>query len=144
MARVRIELEGPAVFTADIQVRVSDLNYGNHLGHDALVSLLHEARTRFFRSFGAHEADTEGCAMVVVDLAVRYRSEALLGQVLRVEIGVGEVGSRGCELLYRVTHSDSGEPMADAKTGIVFVDPRERSVAPIPPTFLAALGVAPG
>ena len=31
-------------FISTQTVRIADINYGNHLGHDRLVSLLHQAR----------------------------------------------------------------------------------------------------
>ncbi len=43
------------LFSATLEVRISDINYGNHLGHDSLVSLLHEARVRFLRHLGYTE-----------------------------------------------------------------------------------------
>ncbi len=138
MARVRIEFEGPAVFSTEVQVRVSDLNYGNHLGHDALVSILHESRARFLHSLGMAELDVDGLAMMVVDLAVRYLAEAFYGEELQIDIGAGDIGSRSCELLYQVL-SSSGDTVALAKTGLVFIDPASRKPAAPPQALLDTL-----
>jgi acyl-CoA thioesterase FadM len=137
MARVRIDFPEGVVFRHQLTVRVSDLNYGNHLGHDGLVSLLHEARVQFFRSLGVSEMDCDGTAMVIADLAVRYRSEALAGQELVVEIAMGERRRSSCELLYRMSQADGGAVVAEARTGLVFVDPKKREVAPLPQTLEA-------
>jgi acyl-CoA thioesterase FadM len=48
MARVRFEIQGPEVFRTRLRVRVDDVNYGGHLGNDAVLTLCHEARIRFF------------------------------------------------------------------------------------------------
>ena len=48
MARVKIEFPETTLFTHELSVRITDLNYGNHLAHDSLISLLHEARAPFF------------------------------------------------------------------------------------------------
>jgi acyl-CoA thioesterase FadM len=119
------------VFVHELEVRVGDLNYGRHLGHDALISLLHQARVRFLASRGASELDTDGLGMVVADLAVRYRAEAFLGDRLRVEIGIGERSAKSCDLHYRVTNLTTERLVAEAKTGVVFVD-REGCVARLP------------
>jgi len=140
MARLRIDFPGPVLFTHEIPVRITDLNYGNHLGHDALISLLHEARARFFRSLGQHEGDVDGAGILLVDLAVSYLAQVFYGQVLSVEIGAGEVGRSGCELVYRVRDRDAGTDVALARTGIVFFDYGRKRVAPIPASFRAALG----
>ena len=135
MDRVQIAFDGPVLFTHELSVRVTDLNYGNHLAHDTLVSLLHEARAQFFRSHGLHEAGTGGVGILLVDLAVRYLAQSYFGQVLRIEIAAGEVRSRGCSLVYRVTETESGTEVALAKTGIVFFDYGAGKVAPMPEGF---------
>lgn len=44
MARVHVQIPAHTHFEATVPVRVTDLNYGNHLGNDALLSIMHEAR----------------------------------------------------------------------------------------------------
>ncbi len=139
MPRLKLDFPARALFTTEIPIRVTDLNYGNHLAHDRLVSILHEARVRFFRAFGFEERNTEGRGILLVDLAVTYQREAFYGQTLRVDVAIGDVSSRGCELLYRVTDAGNDEAVALAKTGIVFIDPASRRVVPIPPAFRALI-----
>ncbi len=139
MPRIKLDYPGPTLHTADIPVRVTDLNYGNHLAHDRMVSILHEARVRFFRAFGFEERNTEGRGILLVDLAVTYHREAFYGQTLRVEVAIGEASTRGCELLYRVTDAGNGDVVALAKTGIVFIEPASRRVVTIPPAFRALI-----
>ena len=135
-----IEYPKSTLYEMEIPVRISDVNYGGHLGHDALISILHEARFRFFRHFGMDEADTDGRGLLISDLAVRYEAEAFHGQTLRVEIAAGEARSRGCDLLYRVTDLESGRIVALARTGVVFLDLEKKRVTTIPERFLAVFG----
>ena len=56
MERVSQEFPNAAVIHRHpLTVRVTDMNYGRHLGHDALVSLLHEARMQAFWSFDCND-----------------------------------------------------------------------------------------
>jgi acyl-CoA thioesterase FadM len=142
MPRIRIEFPEPAVFTYELPVRISDINYGNHLGHDSLISLLHEARARMLSSHGMTEVDIDGLTMVMTDLAVRYLSEALFSQVLRIEIAVAELRASSCELCYRVSNLSSGRTVALATTGLAFIDRTTRRVAPIPSRLAGVLGKA--
>ncbi len=135
MSRVRITFPEPPVFAHEIEVRVSDLNYGNHLGHDSLVSLLHEARVRFFRHFGMEERDIDGVGILLADLAVAYRAQVFYGQTLRIEIAIGEAGARSCDLVYRVTDRVTDGLVALAKTGIVFFDYEAKRMAQVPARF---------
>ena len=44
MARVKLDMEGVAfVFRTELDVRITDINYGRHVGNDAMLGLLHEA-----------------------------------------------------------------------------------------------------
>lgn len=140
MARVQIDFpEEALVFVHEMSVRICDVNYFEHLGHDALLRMLHEARALFFRAHGHEEWDTQGGACVVADLAVRYRAEARFGQTLRIEIAGGELGSHGVELFYRVTETAGGAIVALAKTGHVFFQGRAPRMIPVPPAFVAML-----
>lgn len=135
MSRARITFPEPPLFTHELEVRVADLNYGNHLGHDSLVSLLHEARVRFFLHFGMEERSIDGVGILLVELVVIYRAQVFHGQTLRIDLAIGEAGARGCDLVYRVTDRDSGALVALARTGIVFYDYAERKLAGIPASF---------
>ena len=71
MPRIRIDLPATFPFAIELPVRITDVNYGGHLGNDALLSLLHEARCRFLLHHGCSEANTAGVGMVMVDAARR-------------------------------------------------------------------------
>ena len=45
MGRVKIKFpaENP-LFITTIHVRIGDINYGGHVGNDAILSIIHEAR----------------------------------------------------------------------------------------------------
>ena len=40
MARIEIEMTEDFVFETELAVRISDLNYTNHVGNDAFVSII--------------------------------------------------------------------------------------------------------
>ncbi len=139
MARVTIDMPGSYIFTTQLDVRISDINYGNHLGHDAFVSLLHEARVRFIHSLGYTEADIEGMAIVISDLAVVYKAQAFHGDSLKVEIASDNVNKYGCDLFYRVSKGSKNDLVLEAKTGIVFFNYLKNGVSRIPEKFLNKL-----
>ncbi|MGN6400032.1 MAG: hypothetical protein ACTHMD_06240 [Flavisolibacter sp.] len=51
MARIKINLPENFFFNAAIPIRITDLNYGGHVGNDTILSLLHEARVQFLNHF---------------------------------------------------------------------------------------------
>lgn len=132
MARLRLDLPERFPYATDLEVRITDLNYGAHLAHDRLLSLLHEARVRFLRKHGLSEADCGGAMLVVADVAVVYRAEAFAGEVLQVEIACGTPERVACDLWYRVTRTSDRRLVAEAKTGLVFLDPATRRPTAVP------------
>lgn len=132
MPRVRVELPDRFAFATELVVRVTDVNYGGHLGNDAMLSLLHEARVRFLRHHGLSEANVGGATLVMTDAAVVYRAEAFAGDRLRVEVALSDPQRVGCDVVYRVTRPADGKLVAEAKTGIAFLDPMTRKLVRLP------------
>ncbi len=149
MPRIELELPEAFAFSTELSVRVDDVNFAGHLGHDSVVTLLHEARARLFRRLGGHELDIFGVGIILADLVVVYRAEAFLGDRLVVKIAAGEYSSKGCDLLYLMTRhppepegatpAAQGVEVARAKTGLVFFDYRKRCAVEVPPEFRAGM-----
>lgn len=135
MARIHIELPATLPFATEIPVRITDINYGGHLGNDALLGLIHEARCRFFQHFGFKETNIAGAGILMTDVVITYRKEVFHGDVLRFEVGATDLQRSGCDIVYRVTRA--GEVTAEAKTGIVFFDYQARKIVRMPPAFAA-------
>ena len=74
MARIEINLPETFLFSTELKVRVTDLNYGNHVGNDNILGLIHEARMQFYRSLGfKNELSFEGSiGQVISDAAIVY------------------------------------------------------------------------
>lgn len=142
MARVEIPLPEHWLFHTELSVRVGDLNYGGHLGNDALLRLAHEARVRFLQSYGYSELDVEGRGLIMADAAVVYRAEAFQGDRLRFALALGEISRSSFELLYHVTRTSDDREVARLKTGMVFFDYAARQICRIPPAFVARLAPA--
>ncbi len=134
MARISIELPETFSFATELPVRVTDLNYGNHVGNDNMLSLMHEARLQFYRKLGfKDELSFEGSVgQVISDAALVYKAEAFLGDVLICEIVTADFNKYGFDLLYRLTNKATGKEVARGKTGIVCFDYDKRKVASIP------------
>lgn len=139
MARIKIELPDKFPFRTELEVRVGDLNYGNHLGNDSLLTLIHEARRRFLLSLGIEEIGTDGIGLVIADAAVIYRAQAFYGDRLCIKVAVGEFAIRSCEFYYRANQVQNSRTVAEAKTGVVCFDFRNQKAVAFPPMMLAKL-----
>lgn len=135
MARIKIIPPKKFDFSTEISLRISDINYGGHLGHDSILSLAHEARVRFFKSHGFTELNVFGPAMILSDVAIYYKSEGFYGDSIVIDIAVCDYLKYGCDLVYRLTEKKTGRVVALLKTGIVFIYYEKREVAPVPKEF---------
>ena len=135
MSRVTIELPATWLFSIDLPVRITDINYGNHLGNDSLLSMLQEARVRWLHQFGWTELVTPPVGLIMIDVAVRFKAEAVFGDTLRFQIAAIEWSGAGFDLVYLVTKSATGEEVARAQTGMCFFDYAKRRIARIPAGF---------
>jgi acyl-CoA thioester hydrolase len=121
-------------------VEVTDINYGNHLGNDALVGMVHRARVHFLHWLGASENDLgDGkTGILLADLIVNYREESFLFDKLSVESSIGEVRSKGFRMFHKIT-AEHGRLIALAETGVVAFDYQKRKVARIPESFVSKI-----
>ncbi|SFN21703.1 Acyl-CoA thioesterase FadM [Formivibrio citricus] len=140
MPRLRLDLPERILHTVELTVRVTDLNYGNHLGNNALLGLLHEARLQWFRAMGhTDERNLGGAGIILADAAIVFQSEAFLGEELLIELRVGEVSRAAFDLYYVVKSKKDLRQVARAKTGVVFFDYETRRTAPMPAAFRAVI-----
>ncbi len=137
MARVKLLLPKEFLYTVDIRVRISDINYGNHLGNDAVLSLVHEARLQCLKAHGFSEMDIGGRGLMLTDAVIVYKSQGFHGDVLTVRVAVADFNKYGCDIFYKIDHQRSGREIARAKTGIVFFDYSKQKICRVPEVFTA-------
>lgn len=135
MSRIKIELPAKFHFKTKISIRVSDINYGGHLGNDSLLSIIQEARVQFLSSIGSTELNFFGVAMIMSDVAIVYKSEGFYGEELIIEIAVAEITRVGFELFYKISEAKSNREVAIAKTGMISFDYLNRKVVSVPNEF---------
>lgn len=141
MARIKLQMPENYQFSTNIDVRITDLNYANHLANDSLLSIIHEARVRFLNHLGYSEMDIEGIGSMMADVVIIYKSQSYYGDSLNIEVGVGEISKKSCDLYYRVT-KDEDKVVALCKTAIVFFDYQTQKPARIPEKFIEKINLS--
>jgi acyl-CoA thioester hydrolase len=134
MGRVKLKFpdENP-LFTTTIAVRVGDLNYGNHVGNDSILSIIHEARMLLLWSKGYSEMDAAGVSLIMADVMIAYKGESFYGDMLSVAVYATEISAHSFDLLYLITTDRDGEKtvIAHAKTGMVCFNYDSRKVVEV-------------
>ncbi len=135
MPRISIDLPDVFRFSTELQIYQSHINEAGHLDNAQLLTLVSEARQRFFGSLGYTQTRIEGVGTVITDAALQYLSEAFHGETVVIEVGAHEFNKYGCDLVWRMREKTSARDVARGKTGIVFFDYALRKVVPVPAAF---------
>lgn len=136
MPRIKLELPDKLIFSTEIAVRITDINYGGHLGNDSILSIVQEARVRFLNEYNYTEKNVEGLGIIMTDCAITYKSESFYGDVLEIKIGVKDFFKYGCDIYYQITNKETAKEVAIVKTGIMFFDYEKRKRTRVPENFL--------
>ena len=136
MARLILTFpEDQYYYTTLLTVRVTDINAGNHLGNDSMISMISEARARFLFEYGVSETEGDGTGIIVTDLATTYRAEAHARDQLLFEVGVMDFNKYGGDIIFRVTRPKDKTLVAMAKQGFVFFNYKTSQVVVMPEEF---------
>ena len=134
MARIKIDIPDNLIATVIVPVRITDINYGNHVGNHAFVMILHEARMQWLQSYGYTELNIEGIGMIMSDLSIEFKSESFYPDQVEVAINAAEITKVSFELYYQLSVQRENKKilLANAKTGMVCYDYTIKKVAAIP------------
>lgn len=134
MGRLKIELPAKLLTSVSIPVRITDVNYGNHVGNNSIVEIMHEARVQFLQHLGFTELNVAGTSLIMSELSVEFKNESFYNDVLDIKIFSGEITRVSFELYYEISvkRNDQKILIALAKTGMVGYNYETRKVTSLP------------
>lgn len=124
MNRIKIDLPQAFSFNTRITIRITDLNYGGHVGNDTFLSLIHEARQRFLNHHGYAELEFDGHGIIMADAAIEFKAELNYGDEVEISVVATDFTRLGFDLYYKLEIvKSSGNILAGkAKTGMLCYD----------------------
>ncbi len=124
MNRIKIQLPEQFSFTTQMQIRVTDLNYGGHVGNDTILSLLQEARQQFLQSRGYAELSVESYGLIMADAMIEYKKELNHKDTIEIAVVATDFDKLGFDIYYRITVLQNSEAhlAVRAKTGMMLYD----------------------
>lgn len=135
MARMKIEMPSTWQFETEMEVRITDLNYGNHLGNQNFLALAQEARLQYFLNFGFNELDFAGVSLIQADAAILFKAEAFYRDRLRIQVSAMQEGNSSFNVFYRISNQNE-KILAEIRTAIVCYDYNAQKVVAIPAKVL--------
>lgn len=124
-------------FTYTLPVRWRDCDSYQHVNNAVYLTYFEEARGHFWRHVRGQ--DFQGFDFIIAEITCTYRSPAVLGETIRVEVTVSEVGTKSFHLAYRLTEAESGREVATGKSVQVMYDHDRHATRPIDETLRAGL-----
>ena len=134
MPRTKLLLPENFNFSSNIPVRITDLNYGGHVGNDSILSLIHEIRVQFLRHHGYDELNLAGVGLIMADVTIEFKYELFYGEILRASVAAAEFSRVGFDLYYKL-EKQTGEKwvsVTHARTGMVCYDYSLKKIAAVP------------
>ena len=134
MARIKIETPEKFSFQCKIPVRITDVNYGGHVGNDAILSIIHEARMQFLTNLGYTETEFAGTGMIMADAAIEFKGELFYGETVTVSVTAADLSKIGFDVYYKLEKEVKTNTtlVALAKTGMICYDYTLKKITSIP------------
>lgn len=141
MARIKIDLPDQFPFSTQIPVRITDLNYGSHVGNDTILSVLHEARIQYLHRYGYSELQFGGVGLIMSDVGIEFKSEVFYPDTIYASVAAGDFTKVAFDVFYKLEKESGGKRIlvAAAKTGMVCYDYAGKKVAAVPEEARAKL-----
>jgi acyl-CoA thioester hydrolase len=143
LARIKIDLPKEFRFQVSIPVRITDVNYGGHVGNDAILSLMHEARMQYLAHYNYSELNFEGIGLIMSDVGIEFKNELFYGESIRASVVCGEFTKIGFDLYYKFEKQSAGKMLlvAAGKTGMVCFNYDSKKITVVPEAAKSKLGL---
>ncbi|HEX8333772.1 MAG TPA: thioesterase family protein [Segetibacter sp.] len=141
MERVKLNLTEQFLFSTIIPIRITDLNYGGHVGNDTFLSIIHEARQQYLKHFGYSELEFAGTSLIMADAAIEFKKELKYGDAVKVSVNATGFDKLGFDLHYLLEVEKEGETLlaGKAKTGMLCFNYTEKKKVAVPEEALRKL-----
>lgn len=134
MAKSNIELPPNFPFSTRLTVRITDLNYGNHVGNDSILSMLHEARVRFLEHHGLAELKFEGVGLIMRDVIIEFNNEIFYRDELIASVAISDFTRAGFDIYYKIEKEDNEKRIlaVAARTGMICYNYELKKIVAVP------------
>ncbi|MDP1842475.1 MAG: thioesterase family protein [Sediminibacterium sp.] len=141
MNRIKLSIPDIFSFSLKMQIRVSDLNYGNHVGNDTVLSLLQEARQQFLATKGYKELNVEGYGLIMADAVVEYKKELNYADSILISVHAQDFDKMGFDFFYKIEliQGDLITLAVRAKTGMLLFDYSTKKKVSLTEAIIVAL-----
>ncbi len=132
MARIKLIPPNNFSFSTNIPIRITDINYGGHVGNDTFLSLIHEARIKFLAHYSLTELDFGDASLIMSDISIEYKKELFYRDRLKVYVRITELHRAGFEIFYKMVKNEEELLVAHAQSGMVCYNYAIKKIVALP------------
>lgn len=136
MNRIKLDLPKHFSFHAIIPIRITDINYGGHVGNDTVLTLFHEARMQFLQHHLFSEMDFGGVGLIMRDAVIEFKKEIFYGDTVKVYVTLSNFSRAGFAVFYKMVKSNEETVVALGKTGMICYDYESKKIVSVPESVL--------
>lgn len=140
MPAARIVYPEQTLFSMQYRVTDTDLNAGAHVGNSQYVEICNEVAERFFTQRGAAPYQVGDQFLINTGFSVALLGAAHLADAVQVDMGVDELHQRGCDFVYRMTHTETQKILVLARFSFLVFDHQRGAVGDAAPGFSSFFG----
>ncbi|MCW3080474.1 thioesterase family protein [Segetibacter sp.] len=142
MERIKVSLPHKFNFSTILKIRITDLNYGGHVGNDVFLSLVHEARQQYLQHFGYTELNLEGAGLIMADAAIEYKRELKYGDEIQISVAASGIDRLGFDIFYKIEVKPGDEWLVagKVKTGMLCFDYTTKKKISVPEKAVEKMG----
>lgn len=134
--QAKLDLPEEFSFSTIIPIRITDLNYGGHVGNDTVLTLFHEARMQFLAHYGASEMNFGGAGLIMRNVLIEFKKEIFYGDSIKVYIAVSNFSKVSFDVFYKMVKGIDEAIVATGKTGMVCYNYQSKKIVAVPGEML--------
>lgn len=144
MERIKLNLPKEFAFSTTIQIRITDVNYGGHVGNDAFLALVHEARLRYLKHYGYSELKFETTGLIMADAGIEFKKELMYADEVKISVQAAGFDKFGFDIYYllEVKQDDKYVLAGKAKTGMLCINYETKKLSSVPQEAIDKLDIS--
>lgn len=138
--QAKLDLPQEYSFNTIIPIRITDLNYGGHVGNDTVLTLFHEARMQILAHYGASEMNFGGAGLIMRNVLIEFKKEIFYGDSIKVYVTVSNFSKVSFDVFYKMVKGIDEVIVATGKTGMVCYNYQSKKIVAVPGEMLKRFG----
>jgi acyl-CoA thioester hydrolase len=127
------------MYSVDLQVRISDINYGGHLDFAKLIAMAGDARAQFFHAKNIKDINENGIGIITRSVQTNYLAQCFFNDILEFNISTEVVKKTRLILSFDVKNKGTKDPVAKILIELIFINYNNGKPVKIPEEYIIAL-----